>query len=222
MTWLLDKLGEVNGKIQTANLLAGVTPVSSLSNAEINERWNEFEEKTRDRRDQYAQADTLNSGSNTLHAQMLLDDEYQVFLELSDELNKRAREAGYASATAYGQAFQAMLAKQKLNAPLTPEEEQLSLRASGSVSGASPTLATGGTLNKAAQSAQEKTLLLVTQTAGYQRMVLENRIADLEALKASNEEEMKKVSHSEDLLELYRQNNAMIDERMRKFVALCV
>jgi hypothetical protein len=216
MDWLLRKLGEVNDRIAEANQRSGVTSPKDMSTADLMAHTGE---------DRRAEVEGLRKKIATSMPGVGymgsvpawlpgMEAEVKAYDAMVAELNARAREAGYAAATAYGQAYMSAMAKQRLEQPLTPAEEKLAARAAGAIPGVSPTLAAGDGLNKAALDAQDKALALVTQTAGYQRMILENRIAELEALKASNVEAMAKVSHSRDLLAMYERSNTLIDEQL--------
>lgn len=218
MTWLQKQLDEANRKIRDANVNSGVVPAKDMSTAELmaqtgadDARRKQIEENRKKIAASSPGMGYMGSVPTWLPA---MEAEVKAYDAMVAELNARSKEAGYSSATAYGQAYLAAMEKQRLNQPMTPSEERLSMRAAGTLPGVSPTLSAGDALNKAAQTAQERTLQLVTQTKSYQRMILLDRIADLEALKASNEQEMKKVSNSKDLLEQYKQSNLMIDEQL--------
>ena len=217
MDWLLEKLGVVNDKIAQANRLSGATPASSMSDTELSVTWELKRDELETLSAEKEAAQKL--GGNTgyvarVQADKAYADALAVYNSLNDEINRRAQEAGWKSATAYAQAYIEQMEEQRLSNPITPDDEKESMRISGVGVPGTTVAENASMIQEKANSAREKTLELVQQTEGYQRMQIGLRIEELEALKAQNEEEMKRVSHNDVLLQKYQSSNALIDEQL--------
>ncbi|MDT4761817.1 phage tail length tape measure family protein [Sphaerochaeta sp. PS] len=218
MTWLLEKLQDVNDKIARANREAGIVSPSSMSDKELTETWEAQKGKVEQYRRQIEQAMSIGDVSTQLIAQNLLDQLLPVFEPVIAEVNKRAREAGYASANAYGQAYAKQLAQQKIDNPQTLEDEKRSQR---TLSPTSMVPSSTGIAKDAADeakafaTAQEAAYQLVTATSGYQQILLENEIARLEALKESNLEAMQNKNLTASQVANYERLNTLLDEQLK-------
>ncbi|MEA5032303.1 MAG: hypothetical protein VB025_09165 [Sphaerochaeta sp.] len=219
MDWLLEKLGIVNTKIAEANRLSGVVKPSDMSDQELTITWQLKKVEMEELEDDITKAAKMGGYRARLEAQKAYNDQIAIYNALNEEANRRAKESGYASATAYGKAYLEAMERQKLNNPITPEDERHSMRAAGAATGSSPAIS-GNELFGKAKSAQEETFALVQQTEGYQRLILTQRIAELEARKAQNTEEMRSLQHNRDLLGYYTTSNGLIDEQLQLYYSM--
>ena len=150
-------------------------------------------------------------------AQDLLDQLLPAYEPVVAEINKRAKEAGYASANAYGQAYAKQLAQQKISNPQTLDDEKKSMRAlsPSSMVPSSTGMAKAATEEaKAFATAQETAYQLVSATSGYQKVLLENEIARLQALRESNLVAMENKNLTASQLAEYEKLNALLNEQL--------
>jgi len=217
MDWLLEKLGIVNDKIREAGVNSGTIAISSLGDMELHRMWWSEDEIIQEIRNNASKARAMGDVAGANRALESIDIRFPKYDELSAEIDKRAKIAGAKNATTYWENYLNTLGKAMLNNPISPEDEKASMRASGMTTIRTPSIADPGekSLYEKAVSAQEETFKLVQQTEGYQRHMLNERIQDLEAKKALNEEEMKGVQHNKELLEYYTTSNALIDEQLQ-------
>lgn len=217
MTWLLEKLQNVNEKIAKANRESGIVSPSSMSDSELTDTWEAQKNKVEQYRDQIAKAVQIGDFSTQMIAQDLLDQLLPAYEPVVDEINKRAKEAGYASANAYGQAYAKQLAQQKISNPQTLDDEKRSMR---SLTPSSMVPTSTGIAKEAAEeakafaTAQEAAYQLVSATSGYQSILLDNEIKRLETLRESNLEAMQNKKLTASQVAEYEKLNALIDEQL--------
>ena len=217
MTWLLEKLQDVNDKIAKANREAGIVSPSSMSDKELTETWEAQKGKVEQYRKQIEQATQVGDFSTQMIAQDLLDQLLPSYEPVVAEINKRAKEAGYASANAYGEAYAKQLAQQKITNPQTLDDEKKSMR---SLSPSSVVPSSTGMAKEAAEeakafaTAQETAYQLVSTTSGYQKVLLENEIKRLEALRESNLVAMENKNLTASQLAEYEKLNALLNEQL--------
>ena len=217
MTWLLEKLQTVNDKIAKANRESGIVSPSSMSDKELTETWEAQKGKVEQYRKQIEQAMGIGDVSTQLIAQDLLDQLLPAYEPVVDEINKRAKEAGYKSANAYGKAYAGQIARQKITNPQTPEDEKASMRV---LTPSAMIPSSTGIAKDASQeageflSAQEEAYRLVTATEGYQRLLVEQENKRLEALKESNSKALENRNLTDSQVEGYRELNRLLDEQL--------
>jgi hypothetical protein len=218
MTWLLEKLQDVNDKIAKANRESGIVSPSSMSDGELTETWEAQGKKVEQYRKQIEQAASIGDFSTQMIAQDFLDQLLPAYEPVVAEINKRAREAGYKSANAFGEAYAKQLAREKIKNPQTllDEKASMSILAPSSMVPSS----TGITKEAAAESkefatAQQAAYQLVTATSGYQKVLLENEIERLETLRESNLEAMKNKNLTAAQVTEYEKLNALLDEQLK-------
>ncbi|MBI9095586.1 MAG: phage tail length tape measure family protein [Sphaerochaeta sp.] len=217
MTWLLEKLQTVNDKIAKANREAGIVSPSSMSDKELTETWEAQRGKVEQYRKQIGQAIQIGDFSTQMIAQDLLDQMLPAYEPVVTEINRRAKEAGYKSANAYGEAYAKQLAQQKITNPQSSQDEKDSMR-SLSPSSMVPT-STGIAKEakeeaKAFASAQEAAYQLVTATSGYQKILLENEINRLETLRESNIAAMGNRNLTASQVAEYERLNVLLGEQL--------
>lgn len=217
MTWLLEKLQTVNEKIAQANRESGLVKPSDMSDAELHQTWEAQSRKVEQYRSQIEQAMSIGDSTTQMIAQDLLDDILPAYEPVVEELNRRAREAGYQSANAYGKAYAAMLAKQKIENPQSLDDEKKSMRAlAPSLMIPSSTGITKTAKEEMAEfaTAQQQAYAMVTATEGYQRLLVQQENLRLEALKESNLKAMENRNLTESQVEGYRELNRLLDEQI--------
>ena len=217
MTWLLEKLQTVNDKIAKANRESGIVSPSSMSDKELTETWEAQGKKVEQYRKQIEQAMSIGDVSTQLIAQDLLDQLLPAYEPVVDEINKRAREAGYKSANAYGKAYAEQIARQKITTPQTLDDEKKSMRTltpSSMIPSSTGITKTAKEEMEAYVTAQEEAYRLVTATEGYQRLLVEQENKRLEALKESNSKALENRNLTESQVEGYRELNRLLDEQL--------
>ncbi len=217
MTWLLEKLQTVNEKIAQANRESGLVKPSEMSDKELTETWEAQSRKVEQYRSQIEQAMSIGDSTTQMIAQDLLDDILPAYEPVVEELNRRAREAGYQSANAYGKAYAAMLAKQKIENPQSLEDEKASQRMltpSSMIPSSTGITKQAAEDAKAYATAQQQAYAMVTATEGYQRLLVGQENERLEALKESNLRAMENKNLTESQVEGYRELNRLLDEQL--------
>jgi len=217
MDWLLQKLGEVNDRIAQANREAGLVKPSDMSDAELHRTWQALSERVDRYRDQVQKAQDIGDESSVVLARNLMDEILASYQPVAEEVNRRAREAGYASANAFGEAYAQRLARQRIENPLTLSDEKASMRAlSPSSFVPSSTIIAVTAKQEMAQfaTAQADAYRLVSATAGYQRILVEQENERLKVLKESNIKAMENRNLTASQVEGYRELNSLLDEQL--------
>jgi len=218
MTWLLEKLQSVNEKISKANREAGIVSPSSMSDSELTDTWEAQKTKVEQYRKQIEQATQVGDFSTQMIAQDFLDQLLPSYEPVVAEINKRAKEAGYASANTYGEAYAKQLAQQKIIAPQTIGQEKVSMRTlspSSMVSSSTGIAKEAAHEAKAFATAQEAAYQLVSATSAYQSILLENEIKRLETLRESNLSAMENKNLTASQVANYERLNALLDEQLK-------
>lgn len=218
MTWLLEKLQSVNDKIAKANRESGIVSPSSMSDSELTDTWEAQKTKVEQYRKQIEQASSIGDFSTQMIAQDLLDQLLPAYEPVVAEINKRAKEAGYASANAYGQAYAKQLAQQKVSNPQTLDDEKKSMRSltpSSMVPSSTGIAKEALEESKAFATAQEAAYQLVSATSAYQKILLENEIKRLETLRESNLAAMENKNLTASQVAEYERLNALLDEQLK-------
>ncbi|MGE4465867.1 phage tail length tape measure family protein [Sphaerochaeta sp.] len=217
MTWLLEKLQDVNDKIAQANRESGLVSPSDMSNDELHRTWEALTSKVERYRDQVEKAKDIGDFSTEILAQGFLDEILASYDPVVAEINKRAREAGYASANAFGKAYAERIARQGIENPQTPQDEKASMRfltPSAMIPSSTGIAKDAAREARELLSAREEAYRLVTSTEGYQRLLVEQENKRLEALRESNLKALENKNLTDSQAEGYRELNRLLNEQL--------
>lgn len=215
MTWLLAKLDEVNTRIYKANLESGIIAPTEMSEKDLHETFTTLSGRVDKMRGDIARS--VEAGVSEFSLQPTREALNQIlpqYQALADELNKRAKEAGWKSSTLYWQSYLEEQKANKLKNPSNIYEEMFAIKGQGYKPSSVRAAITYTENQDELTSAQESAYALVTQTAGYQKIILAQEIEKLKAIKESNLLALENKTLTKEQIQGYKELNLLIDEQL--------